>query len=83
MTRETVMTISGNVVNEQILREFDSGSVVVNFRIASNARRYDTHVKDWVDGSSLFLSVSCWGQLALCAYKALVKGKAVIVTGSL
>lgn len=83
MNRETIMTISGNLVQDPVIREFDSGAAVTNFRVASSARRYDTGAGDWIDGSSVYLSVSCWGALAVRAHESLSKGKAVIVNGSL
>jgi single-strand DNA-binding protein len=55
---------------------------VLNFRIASNERRFDKTSESWVDGESLYLSVNCWRRLAENA-ASLVKGDPVIVSGKL
>jgi single-strand DNA-binding protein len=55
---------------------------VLNFRVASNERRFDKTSETWVDGESLYLSVNCWRRLAENA-ASLVKGDPVIVSGKL
>jgi single-strand DNA-binding protein len=55
---------------------------VLNFRVASNERRFDKTSESWVDGESLYLSVNCWRRLAENA-ASLVKGDPVIVSGKL
>jgi single-strand DNA-binding protein len=55
---------------------------VLNFRVACNERRFDGESESWVNGDSLYLSVSCWRRLAENA-ASLVKGDPVIVRGKL
>jgi single-strand DNA-binding protein len=57
-------------------------ALVLNFRVACNERRFDKASESWVDGESLYLSVSCWRRLAENA-ASLVKGDPVIVRGKL
>jgi single-strand DNA-binding protein len=58
------------------------GTLVLNFRVACNERRFDSASESWVDGESLYLSASCWRKLAENA-ASLVKGDPVIVRGRL
>jgi single-strand DNA-binding protein len=58
------------------------GTLVLNFRVACNERRFDSASESWVDGESLYLSASCWRRLAENA-ASLVKGDPVIVRGKL
>lgn len=81
--RGTPVTVVGTLVGDVRLRRVGpDGRLVLNFRIASNERRYDKASESWVDGDSLYLSVSCWRTLAENA-ATLVKGDPVIVSGRL
>ncbi|MGH3915096.1 MAG: single-stranded DNA-binding protein [Pseudonocardiaceae bacterium] len=81
--RGTPVTVVGTLVGDTRLRRVGpDGKLVLNFRIASNERRYDKASGSWVDGDSLYLSVSCWRTLAENA-ATLVKGDPVIVSGRL
>jgi len=81
--RGTQVTVVGTLVNDTRLRRVGpDGRLVLNFRIVSNERRYDKVSESWVNGDSLFLSVSCWRTLAENA-ATLVKGDPVIVSGRL
>lgn len=81
--RGTPVTVVGTLVGDVRLRRVGpDGRLVLNFRIASNERRYDKASESWMDGDSLYLSVSCWRTLAENA-ATLVKGDPVIVSGRL
>lgn len=80
---ETNVTIVGRVVNKPVLKETVSGVDVAKFRMASNARRYDKETSSWVDGDSLYVSVTCWRRLAFGVHACLDKGDPVVVTGRL
>lgn len=80
MSNTTV--ILGNLANEPQLRDTASRPVC-NFRIASNRRYFDATTQDWKENESLFLDVSCWGNLAENVAQTLHKGDAVIVHGRL
>ena len=80
---ETVVTIVGNVVDNPRMRRTERGADVASFRLGSTARRFDRETGQWVDGNKVFVSVSCWRQLALNAVDSLRRGDPVVVSGRL
>jgi len=76
------ITITGNLVNDPILRTV-STQVVAKFRIAHNHRYRDQQSGEWTDGGTTYIDVSCWRSLAENVGFSLGKGSAVIVTGRL
>ncbi len=81
--RETPVTVVGTLVSDMRPRRVGpDGTLVLNFRVACNERRFDKASESWVDGESLYLSVNCWRRLAENA-ASLVKGDPVIVKGKL
>jgi single-strand DNA-binding protein len=81
--RETPITVVGTLVSDMRPRRVGpDGTLVLNFRVACNERRFDSASEAWVDGESLYLSASCWRRLAENA-ASLVKGDPVIVRGKL
>lgn len=76
------ITITGNLVNDPIVRTV-STQVVVKFRLAHNHRYRDSQSGEWTDGGTTFIDVSCWRSLAENVGLSLGKGSAVIVTGRL
>ena len=64
MSQSNVATFHGNLVADPVLRKTAGGLTVASFRLASNNRRYDTSRSEWVDGDTVFISVTCWRQLA-------------------
>lgn len=80
---ETHVTVVGNVVSAITPRTVADGALVVNFRVASNARRLDRATGEWMDGDQLFAQVSCWRRLAENVLDCLVTGDPVVVTGRL
>lgn len=80
---EVNITINGNVVGDPELRFTPSGAAVANFSVASTPRKYDKNSGEWVDGTTTFLKVNAWRELAEGAADALVKGDPVVVIGKL
>ena len=81
--RETPVTVVGTLASDMKPRRVGpDGTLVLNFRVACNERRYDKASESWVNGESLYLSVSCWRRLAENV-ASLVKGDPVIVRGKL
>jgi single-strand DNA-binding protein len=81
--RETPVTVVGTLVGDMRPRRVGpDGTLVLNFRVACNERRFDKASESWMDGECLYLSVSCWRRLAENA-ASLVKGDPVIVRGKL
>jgi single-strand DNA-binding protein len=80
---ETMVTIVGNVISDVQKRHTQDGVAVVNFRMASNERRFDKATGQWVDGDRLYLSVTCWRRLALGVMTSLEKGDPIVARGRL
>jgi single-strand DNA-binding protein len=78
---ETTMTVVGNLVDAPKLRRTKSGHSVANFRVASTPRRFDREKSAWVDGDTLFVTVTCWRALGENVAQSLRKGQPVVVTG--
>jgi single-strand DNA-binding protein len=76
---ETPMTVVGNIVNDPRRRRVGDQEVL-KFRVASNSRRRAAD-GTWEPGTSLFVTVNCWGRLVSGVGASLGKGSAVIVAG--
>jgi single-strand DNA-binding protein len=79
---ETDITVVGNVVDTPRRNRLSNGSVT-NFRMASTARRFDPESKDFVDSSTFWIDVACWGELGGNVARSVSKGDPVIVRGSI
>lgn len=75
------LTIIGNVVAPPRMRMTKSGHAVTNFRVASTSRRKDRETGEWVDNATLYVTVTCWRNLAENVAASLQKGQPVVVTG--
>jgi single-strand DNA-binding protein len=80
---DTDITVVGRVASPPRLSRLDSGSSVVNFRIASTSRRFDRTTQDWVDGETFWSDVECWGDLGGNVVRSISKGDPVVVVGRL
>ena len=80
---DTEITVVGRVASAPRRSRLDSGSTVVNFRIASTARRFDRATQEWVDGETFWSDVECWDDLGGNVIRSLSKGDAVVVVGRL
>ena len=78
---DTLMTLVGNVVDTPKLRKTKSGHPVANFRVASTPRRFDREKNAWVDGKTLFVTVTCWRAMGENVAQSLRKGQPVVVLG--
>jgi single-strand DNA-binding protein len=79
---DTYLTVSGNVVDEPILRRTaTNGVTVASFRVASTSRRRDAETGVWSDRDNLFVNVTCWRSLATNVAASLFKGQPVVVYG--
>jgi single-strand DNA-binding protein len=79
---ETLVTIVGNVATAPKGRMLPSGDTVVNFKIASNARRRSAE-GEWSTRDSLFVRVDCWRRLAENVLSSCNVGDPVVVRGRL
>ena len=80
---ETHLTVIGTLITNVNRRRLPDGATRVNFRVASNERRFDRATENWVDGDSLYVSVTCWRQLAENVHRTFNLGDPIIVQGRL
>ncbi|MFI6867572.1 single-stranded DNA-binding protein [Nocardia sp. NPDC050406] len=80
---EVSTAIVGTVVTQPMRRQLPSGEEVVSFRMASNPRRFDANTGQWVDGDSMYLTVSCWRRLVAGVNESLHRGDPIIAYGTL
>ena len=83
MANDVTICITGNLVDDPILRFAQSGAAVANFTIASTPRAFDKQSNEWKDGDTMFLNCSVWRQAAENVAESLTKGTRVIVQGRL
>lgn len=83
MAGETIIHITGNLTNDPELRFTPSGKAVANWTIASTPKTFDRQKNEFVDGETLFLRCSAWGDLAENIAESLTKGMRVMVEGKL
>jgi len=79
---ETQATVIGNVATAVKGWKLPSGDVVAKFRVANTARRRGPS-GEWIDGDTLFVSVTCWRQLAENVIDSIGVGDPVMVRGRL
>lgn len=75
------ITITGNIITDPTLREFDD-KVVCRLRVAAS-RAVRDEKGDWKNYDQLYISVECWGELARNCKLSLSHSLPVIVTGIL
>ena len=83
MANDVTICITGNLVDDPILRFTPSGAAVANFTIASTPRAFDKQSNEWKDGDTMFLNCSIWRQAAENVAESLTKGARVVVQGRL
>lgn len=74
---------TGRLTADPELRQTNNGTPVANFRLAQNDATWDEQTRDWKTTTQLFLTVTCWEQLAEQAAATLTKGDQVLVHGKL
>jgi single-strand DNA-binding protein len=83
IARETMTTVTGNLVEAPELRFLPDGTPVARFRVASTPRFLHRASGQWRDGETLFMTCEAWGALAEDVAESLDKGTRVIVYGRL
>lgn len=58
--RETIVTVTGNVISDLRGRRTADGTKIVSFRLVSNERRFDRDTGTWVEGDRFFVTVTGW-----------------------
>lgn len=79
----SVITVSGNLTADPVLRFTASGAAVANFTIAHTPRKFNTQTQQYEDGEPTFLRCNVWREAAENAASSLSKGQRVLVTGRL
>ena len=80
---EAHAAIVGTVITNPVKRLLPNGDEVLSFRMASNARRHDRSSGEWVDGGTLYLSVTCWRRLVRGVGASIMRGDPIIAYGQL
>jgi single-strand DNA-binding protein len=80
---ETVIHMIGHVGTDVDYRRVGSGTDLSTFRLASTPRRYDRASRQYVDGTTTWITVQCWRSLALHVRDAVRRGDPVVVIGKL
>ena len=78
---ETHLTVIGTLITAVNRRRLADGTTVASFRVASNERRFDRATGTWTDGDTLYVSVTCWRQLAENVHVTFNMGDPIIVRG--
>lgn len=77
------LTIVGNIASDPSHIITQSGLSILNFRLASNHRRFDPKTNSWIETDPNFFNVSAFRRLADNGKLSLARGDAIIVTGRL
>lgn len=77
------LTIVGNIASDPQHTITPSGVSILNFRLASNHRRFDNKTGQWVETDPNWYSVSAFRRLADNGKLSLARGDSVIVSGKL
>ncbi|WP_067565675.1 single-stranded DNA-binding protein [Nocardia sp. NBC_01503] len=80
---EANTAVIGRVVTHPSRRALPNGEQVLSFRLASTTRRYDAASGEWVDGGTLYLTVTCWRKLVEGVEASLQRGDPIIAYGQL
>ncbi|MFC9985931.1 single-stranded DNA-binding protein [Microbacterium keratanolyticum] len=78
-----LLTIVGNIASDPQHTITPSGVSILNFRLASNHRRFDNKTGQWVESDPNWYSVSAFRRLADNGKLSLARGDSVIVSGKL
>ncbi|MBW4720792.1 single-stranded DNA-binding protein [Saccharothrix obliqua] len=80
---ETRVTVAGIVASKVVRTVVGTGYSRAAFRVHTRERRFDRDREEWFDGSTMFLMVTCWRDLADNVHACLDKGDPVLVHGKL
>lgn len=75
------VSMEGRLTADPELRFSPSGIAVGSFTLAANSRKKNEQTGEWEDDKVLFLSVTCFKQLAENVAESLRKGDLAMVTG--
>jgi len=75
------VTAAGIIATTPRHIQTEEGLDITSFRLASNRRRYDDELQQWVDVDTNWYTVVAFRALAANAEKSLKKGDRVVVSG--
>jgi single-strand DNA-binding protein len=80
---DTVLHMVGHVGTDVDHRRVGSGTDLATFRLATTPRRWDRNQRQYVDGTTNWISVQCWRSLAVHVRDSVRRGDPVVVIGKL
>lgn len=80
---DTAIHMIGHVGTDVDYRRVGSGTDLSSFRLASTPRRFDRSQRQYVDGTTNWISVQCWRALAVHVRDSVRRGDPVVVVGRL
>ena len=83
MFHDAPVYLSGYLAQEPKFKKVTGDISSAKLRIAYTARRQDRETGEWSDGTTTFVNVQCWRQLADHVTTSLRKGEPVLVFGRL
>ncbi len=83
MMNEAHISLTGHVASEPRIKTIREGLQNLSMRVAWTPRWLDRATGEWADGSTSYVTVSCWRKLADNAAVCLRKGDPVVVKGRL
>jgi single-strand DNA-binding protein len=83
MMNEAHISLTGYVANEPRIKTIREGVQNLSMRVAWTPRWVDRATGEWTDGSTSFVTVTCWRKLADNVAVCLRKGDPVVIKGRL
>ncbi len=83
MMNEAHISLTGYVANEPRIKTIREGVQNLSMRVAWTPRWLDRATGEWTDGSTSFVTVTCWRKLADNVAVCLRKGDPVVIKGRL
>ncbi len=83
MMNEAHISLTGYVANEPRIKTIREGVQNLSMRVAWTPRWIDRATGEWTDGSTSFVTVTCWRKLADNVAVCLRKGDPVVIKGRL
>ncbi len=80
---DTILNMIGHVGTDIDHRRVGSGTDLSTFRLAATPRRWDRSQRQYVDGTTNWITVQCWRALAVHVRDSIRRGDPVVVVGKL
>ncbi len=80
---DTILHMMGHVGTDVDYRRVGSGTDLSTFRLAATPRRWDRAQRQYVDGTTNWITVQCWRALAVHVRDSIRRGDPVVVVGKL